>query len=192
VKEAFFMAILTQRSQRSFVWILLLPTLFLISALSWPQGQNDENSEVSRLLEDARAKAAVLSRDADEMEALTRSAVSWQTHATMLDTMKEDVNALARDVERLTAARDKASPWQRQAIDRMLPMMRELAANTTAAINHLKEQPSRPTSASYTEYLHQNAETSRELSDMISSFVQYGQTRAKLQRLEQRLEVASK
>jgi hypothetical protein len=192
VKEAFFMAMFSQSSQRSLAWTLLVPTLFLISALSWPQRQNDENPEVSRLLEDARAKAAVLSRDADEMEALTRSAVSWQTHASMLDTMKEDVNELARDVERLTAARDKASPWQQQAIDRMLPMMRELAANTTAAINHLKEQPSRPTSPSYVEYLRQNAETSRELSDMISSFVQYGQTRAKLQRLEQRLEVASK
>jgi hypothetical protein len=185
------MAMFIQSSQRSLAWILLVPTLFLISALSWPQRQNDENPEVSRLLEDARAKAAVLSRDADEMEALTRSAVSWQTHASMLDTMKEDVNELARDVEKLTAARDKASPWQQQAIDRMLPMMRELAANTTAAINHLKEQPSRPTSPSYAEYLRQNAETSRELSDMISSFVQYGQTRAKLQRLEQRLEVAS-
>jgi hypothetical protein len=186
------MAMFSQSSQRSLAWTLLVPTLFLISALSWPQRQNDENPEVSLLLEDARAKAAVLSRDADEMEALTRSAVSWQTHASMLDTMKEDVNELARDVERLTAARDKASPWQQQAIDRMLPMMRELAANTTAAINHLKEQPSRPTSPSYVEYLRQNAETSRELSDMISSFVQYGQTRAKLQRLEQRLELASK
>jgi hypothetical protein len=192
VKEAFFMAMFSQSSQRSLAWILLVPTLFLISALAWPQRQNDENPEVSRLLEDARAKAAVLSRDADEMEALTRSAVSWQTHASMLDTMKEDVNELARDVEKLTDARDKASPWQQQAIDRMLPMMRELAANTTAAINHLKEQPSRPTSPSYVEYLRQNAETSRELSDMISSFVQYGQTRAKLQRLEQRLELASK
>jgi hypothetical protein len=105
--------------------------------------------------------------------------------------MKEDVNELARDVERLTAARDKASPWRQQAIDRMLPTMRELAANTTTAINHL-EQPSRQTSASYAEHLRQKAETSRELSDMISSSVQYGQTRAELQRLDQRLEVVSK
>jgi hypothetical protein len=164
--------------------------LFLLSAVSFPL--TDENPEVSRLLEDARDKAAVLSRDADEMEALTRSDVSWQTHAAMLDIMKEDVNNLAKDVEQLTAARDKASPWQRQAIDRMLPLMRELAANTTAAINHLKEQPSRPTSGDYAQYLRQNAETSRQLSDLVSSVVQYGQTRAKLHELEQRIEVASK
>jgi hypothetical protein len=186
------MKIFNQDTHYRVAWILIVPMLLLLSAPSIAQKANDENPEVSKLLEDARDKAAVLSRDADEMEALTRSDVSWQTHAAMLDTMKEDVNDLAHDVEKLTAARDKASRWQQQAIDRMLPMMRELAANTTAAINHLKEQPSRPTSPSYAQYLRENSETSRELSDMISSFVKYGETRARLDRLQQRLEVASK
>jgi hypothetical protein len=73
----------------------------------------------------------------------------------------------------------------------MSPRIRELAANTATAINHMKEQSSQQTSTSYAEYLRQKTETSRELSDMISSFVQSGQTRAKLQRLEPRLEVVS-
>jgi hypothetical protein len=162
--------------------------LLLLSALA-PAQNNEENAEVSRLLSDAREKAAVLSRDADEMEALTRSDVSWQSHAAMLDTMKEDVNDLAKSVEKLNAARDSASSWQRQAIDRMMPLMKELASNTTAAINHLREQPTRPTSGSYTEYLKQNSETARQLSDMISSFVQFGQTRAKLEKLEKKIEI---
>ena len=169
---------------------LLTSILLLLSALA--PAQNEENAEVSRLLSDAKEKAAVLSRDADEMEALTRSDVSWQSHAAMLETMKEDVNDLARSVEKLNAARDSASSWQQQAIERMMPLMKELASNTTAAINHLKEQRTRPTSGSYTEYLKQNSETARELSDMISSFVQYGQTRAKLERLEQKLEIGSR
>ena len=164
---------------------------FLLSGLAPAQQNNEENAEVSRLLSDAREKAAVLSRDADEMEAMTRSAVSRESHATMLETMKEDVNNLAKSVEKLNAPRDSASSWQRQAIDRMMPLMKELASNTTAAINHLKEQPTRPIAGSYTEYLKQNAETARELSDMISSFVQYGQTRAKLEKLEQKLEVGN-
>jgi hypothetical protein len=47
--------------------------------------QKQENPEVTKLLADARAKAAELSRDADEMEALIRTDVSWQTHAEMLE-----------------------------------------------------------------------------------------------------------
>jgi hypothetical protein len=182
------MRIVSQGTYRLITGVLLTSMLFLLSALA-PAQNNEENAEVSRLLSDAREKAAVLSRDADEMEALTRSDVSWQSHAAMLDTMKEDVNDLAKSVEKLNAARDSASSWQRQAIDRMMPLMKELASNTTAAINHLKEQPTRPTSGSYTEYLKQNSETARQLSDMILSFVQFGQTRAKFEKLEQKLEI---
>lgn len=45
------------------------------------------------------------------MEALTRSDVSWQSHAAMLDIMKEDVIELAKSVKKLDAARDSASSW---------------------------------------------------------------------------------
>lgn len=107
------------------------------------------------------------------MEALTRSDVSWQSHASMLDTMKEDVNDMGKIVAKLEASRDSASQWQQQAIDRMIPALKELASNTTAAINHLNQERTRPTSGKYADYLRQNSETARELSDMISSFVQY-------------------
>ena len=171
--------------------LVLFSSLAVLGLLAASQN-NQENPEVTRLLADAREKAAVLSRDADEMEALTRSDVSWQTHADMLNTIKEHVNDLARTVEKLNASRDLASEWQKQAIDRVMPLMKELAANTTAAINHLNENKLRPTSGSYEEYLKENAETAHQLSDIISSFVRYGDTRARLEKLEQRLEIASR
>ena len=154
--------------------------------------RTEENPEVTRLLAEARDEAAALSKDADEMEALTRSDVSWQSHAAMLETIKDHINSLGRTIDKLNAMRDSASDWQRQAIDRSIPLMRDLAANTTAAINHLNENKLRPTSGNYTEYLRENAETAHQLSDMISGFVRYGETREKLDKLEQRLEVASR
>lgn len=183
--------LISNRGKYSLIALALLTSMFLLSGLAPAQQNNEENAEVSRLLSDAREKAAVLSRDADEMEALTRSEVSWQSHAAMLDTMKEDVNELAKSVEKLNAARDSASSWQRQAIDRMMPLMKELASNTTAAINHLRDLQTRPVSAEYANYLKENSETARQLSDMISSFVQYGQIRAKLEKLEQKLEIGN-
>jgi hypothetical protein len=185
------------KAARWFLTLALLATLpvacarFTFTAIAQPV-QSEENPDVTRLLSNARDKAAVLSKDADELEALTRSNVSWQSHAAMLDKVKDDVNDLARIIEQLNAARDSASPWQQQAIDRMIPLMKELASNTTAAINHLRENQIRPTSGSYTEYLKENSETARKLSDLISSVVEYGQARAKLDKLEQKLEVASK
>jgi uncharacterized protein Yka (UPF0111/DUF47 family) len=154
--------------------------------------QAQENPEVTRLLADARDKAAQLSKDADEMESLTRTDADWETHADALNRMKEDVNSLARDTEKLAAARNSASPWQKQAIDRMLPLMKDLASNTTAAINHLSQNKTRPTTPEYTEYLKENDDTAHQLADTISNFVQYGHARAKMEKLEQKLEIASR
>ena len=152
-----------------------------------------ENPEITQLLADARDKAAELSRDADEMEALIRTDVSWQTHAEMLESVKEHINQLGRIAAQLEQKRDSASQWQQQAIDRMLPVLKELAANTTVAINHLNENKTRPLQiSSYPQYLKENAEAAHNLSDMISSFVKYGDSRAKVEKLEQKLEMASR
>jgi hypothetical protein len=172
------------------VGVLTVSMLFLFSTpLS---AQKQENPEVTKLLADARDKAAELSRDADEMEALIRSDVSWQTHAEMLESAKEHVNQLGRLAAQLEQKRDSASQWQQQAVDRMLPVLKELATNTTAAINHLNENKLRPTTGSYPQYLRENAEAAHNLSDMISSFVKYGDSRAKVEKLEQKLEIASR
>ena len=165
------------------MWLLAAPVA---------RGQNTENPEVTRLLAEARDHAAQLSRDADEMEALTRSDVSWQSHAAELENIKDHVNQLGRIAQQLQDSRSSSSVWQQQAIDRMIPLLKELASNTTAAINHLNENRERPTMGNYPEYLRENSETAHQLADMISSFVKYGETRAKLEKLEQRLEVASK
>jgi uncharacterized protein Yka (UPF0111/DUF47 family) len=172
-------------------WLAAALVGFVMLPLSAPCfAAAQENPEVTTLLNQARDEAAVLSRDADEMEALTRTAASWETHADTLHRIKEDVNKLAKTTEKLVSARGSASPWQRQAIDRMVPLMRDLASNTTAAINHLNQNRLRPTTPDYTEYLKDNDETAHQLADTLSNFVQYGQTRAKMEKLEQRLEVA--
>jgi hypothetical protein len=176
-------------SHRSATYALLV--LFVVFAVPLLFAVEQENPEITKLLSDAREKAAVLSRDADEMESLTRSDVSWQSHAAMLGTMKDDVNDMGKVVEKLEASRNSASQWQGQAIDRMVPLLKELASNTTAAINHLNEERNRPTSGEYAEYLRQNSQTARELSDLVSSFVRYRETRAKLEKLEQKLETGS-
>jgi hypothetical protein len=185
------MRISNQRTSEVTTAVLVM-LMLLISATLSPAAAKPENTEVAQMLLEAKQHAAELATDADELESLTRSNVSWQSHADKLEQIKEHVNAMGQLVPKLVASRDSASPWQQQAIDRMIPLLKELAANTSAAIEHLKQHPERPTSGAYTEYLKENTETAHQLSDMISSFWRYGQTRAKLENLEQKLEIASK
>jgi hypothetical protein len=86
-------------AHRLMVGIAMSSMLFLASQRI--SAQSDENPQVTQLLTEARDRAAVLSTDADEMEALIRSDTSWQTHATMLEQVKEHVNQLGSIAEKL-------------------------------------------------------------------------------------------
>ena len=146
------------------------------------------NAEVAAQLDAARSEAYELANDADQMTTLIRNDIGWQTHAEMLTEIKEHVNNMGKILAKLQSERDEASPWQQQAIDRMVPLLKDIATNTTAAIEHLNQNQLRPVSGDYKDYLQQNADTAHALADMISSFDQYGRTRAKLEELQDKIE----
>jgi uncharacterized phage infection (PIP) family protein YhgE len=153
--------------------------------------ERKDSAEVTDLLSQAAQEAAQLSRDADEMESLLHSDVSWQSHADMLNRIRDDVNTMGRTVARLNTTYESGSEWQRQAVDRILPLLRELASNTTAAINHLNANQARPTTPDYVNYLEENAETAHQLAEMTSDLVKYAKSRTTLEKLEDKLELPS-
>ena len=173
---------------------LLVVALFgsttLLPPALWPVTRNPPNAEVAAQLDAANAEAAELARNADEMTSLLHSDVSWESHAEMLNRIKDHVNNMGKIAAKLQEEREEASPWQQQAIDRMVPMLKEIAANTTAAIEHLNQNRERPTTPDYVEYLQQNADTAHELADMISAVDQYGRERTKLERLQDKIEAS--
>ena len=151
--------------------------------------ERQDNTEVTDLLSQAALEAAQLSRDADDMESLLHSDVSWQSHADMLNRIRDDVNTLGRTVARLNTTYESGSEWQQQAVDRILPLLRELASNTTAAINHLNANQLRPTTPDYVSYLEENATTAHQLAQMTSDLVKYAKSRATLEKMEDKLEL---
>jgi NTP pyrophosphatase (non-canonical NTP hydrolase) len=176
-------------SQKASIY-LLFTVLFFASTFfierSWAI-QNAENADVQDLLYQAREQAVGLDKDADTMETFVRSDLDWRTHAAYLDQVKEHINNLGKIVEKLQAERGKASPWQQQTIDRSIPLLQELATNTTNAINHLNQNQIRPVSGDYPTWLRENAETAHELASLISDTIEYGRTRSRLQKLEEQL-----
>jgi hypothetical protein len=147
----------------------------------------EESDQLAQLLEEARTEAGELAKDADETESLIRSDVSWQTHAVMLDNVKEHVNNMARIIDKLTAARSSGSELQEQAVDRILPLLKELATNTTNAINYLNENKTRPLGDPYTQYLRDNADTAHQLASTVSSLFEYEKTMNKMGELKNKL-----
>jgi hypothetical protein len=146
-----------------------------------------ESQQLTDLLSDASNEALELASDADEMQSLILNDTSWVTHALMLAKVKEHVDNMALIIEKLSKAQKSGSELQEQAVQQMLPLVKELSANTTAAINYLNRNKARPISDSYTQYLNKNADTARELSSIISSLLDYQKSMADIEKLRSKL-----
>lgn len=180
-----------KRTVPLFTLILLLAAL---SALP-PLGTADieDSKEVSDPIAQAKTEAIQLKNDAADMESFTLSTLGWQTHASKITEIKEHVNALGKTVSKLDQTKRAASAWQKTAIERINPILRELAANTTGIIDHLnKEQGRLLNTQDHKDYLKANAQLASNMAEVVSDFVDYGQTKAKFENLSRKLELAER
>jgi hypothetical protein len=146
-----------------------------------------ESQQLTQLLEDARNEALELANDADDCQTLTTSDDKWATHALMLARVKGHVDNMALIIDKLNKAQKSGSALQEQAVQQMLPLVKELSDNTTAAINHLNRNKSRPVSDAYNQYLEKNAETARQLSNMITALCEYEKSMTDIERVRSKL-----
>jgi hypothetical protein len=148
-----------------------------------------DSEHVAKLLSEAKTMAFQIKEDAVAMEGFTRMDVSWESHAVAINQIKDHVNALEKQEALLKDARNAASPWQRTAIDRIVPYLDELEGYTSAVIERINDKPARFLTADYKDFLEANADYATDLAAMIGEFVDYGKTRDRLHRLGNKLEI---
>ena len=162
------------------------------SAMAAPDGSPD-SEQVAKLLFEAKSQAVQLREDASIMESYTRfTSGGWEAHVATVNTMREHVNATTRLVNRMESARATASPWQEVALDRIKPLLKEIASNTESVINYINTNPKRMSMPKYKEYIETNADVADKLAGLITDFVDYGKTKSKLEQLTTRLELPEK
>jgi hypothetical protein len=161
--------------------LLYLVVLPLLSAAV----TRETSAKLTELLWDARDEAVQLSSDADQMLILSGS--NWLTHDLMLHKIRGHVDDMEIIVRKLNETQRSGSDVQQQAVEQMIPLVRELSENTTAAIHYLNQNKNRPPSDTYRQYLQKNADTARELSSMVSSLVDYEQSMADITELRRKL-----
>jgi cytochrome c-type biogenesis protein CcmH/NrfF len=173
----------------SFCTLALIVAVVLSARLESKDAPAADNPEVTKLLETIETQAADLQRDSDELESFTHSNLSWESHADELTRIKERINAIGKTIQQLENLRSSASPWQQEAIDRIVPLAQKLASNTQAAIEHLNANRQQLHDPQYQQYLKSNAEVARNLSALVRDFVEYGKTKTTMEALERKLEV---
>ena len=148
-----------------------------------------DSEHVAKLLSEAKTMAFQIKEDAVAMEGYTRMNVSWESHAIAINQIREHVNALEKHEAKLKDARNAASPWQKTAIDRIVPYLDELEGYTSAIIERINDQPKRLFTDEYKDFLQANADYATDLAAMIGDFVDYGKTKDRVERLGNKLEI---
>ena len=162
---------------------------FLIFAPALRAVELPDSDHVNKLLADARTMAFQLKMDADVMESFTRSTASWETHAVQITFIKEHVNDLFKQEAKLKDARMVASPWQKTAIDRIMPYLDELEGYTSAVIEHINASPRNLNTPEYKDYLEANVDYAGDLAARISDFITYGKNKERMEYLNDKLEL---
>lgn len=171
-------------------WAKYIATIAMLLAFSFAaRAQSSDSPRVNELLKNVKGHAALATHDAELLESFTRSNLSFESHATQINMIKEHINNLIEDHNGMIAARDEASPWQQRAIDRTDPLVKEIADRLTATINHLNKNQSQIKMKAYQDYVHSNYELITTLDKMVSDFVNYEEAKTKADGLEEKLEL---
>jgi hypothetical protein len=101
--------------------IVLFPFLLSLTA----HATKPENPQLTQLLADANDEAFELARDATDTQMLIRTDENWVDHALMLEKMKGHVDNLAL-IDKLSKAQKSGSELQEQAVEQMLPLVKQL------------------------------------------------------------------
>jgi hypothetical protein len=169
-------------------WVFWAIALLSLMPTASARGFKD-SEEVSGLLAQAKTEAVQLKQDTEEMNTFVRDKLSWHTHATQIDEIKRHVNNLGELVAKMNNAESTASPWQRQSIREVTPLLDALAETVTSTIDHLSANQDRLHSAPYPDYVSANADMASDLAQLVSDYVAYGEAKHKAEELSRKLEL---
>ncbi len=144
--------------------------------------------EVTRQLKETRALVGQLNVDADKLQSFTNgSQLKWQTHAFQLNRIRDQVNSVGEQLDWLQKMKSMSAPWQQGAIDRTVRTAADLAARTTAAIEHLSEHRNYLFAPDYVNHLRAIAALSSDMNETLTDHLKFAEAQDNLQRLEERL-----
>jgi len=148
-----------------------------------------DNAEINRLFADAKSEALELKTDADDMVAFNRMDLTAHSYAEKITMIKEHVNNTGKLLVKLENAKADGAAWQQTAIDRIAPLLREMAENTSATITYFNENKDRVHLDEFKEYINTNYDLATDLEALIRNFVDYGNAKEKYEDLGRTLEI---
>ena len=95
----------------------------------------------SAILSKSKLEAIRLREDANQMKDITRNNAAWDSHAAYSAIIADDIDTMIDKINPGDEARGSDSPWQQAAIDKIKPLMKELATTMEAVFTVMLTKP---------------------------------------------------
>jgi hypothetical protein len=174
--------------KRSIARITILSLLLPAGMLT---AQKADSKAVNNLLAEVKLHDDQAEDDASTLGTYARSNLHWQTHGTRLNQIKVHVNDLIQDSNQLTSLREEGSPWQQEAIDRISPLLPQMALHLTVTINHFNDHLNQIQMKPYHDYVRENQKLIHTAHAIISNLVDYAEAKARMDALEKDLQLSA-
>ena len=147
--------------------------------------------EASELLVEIKGLSTQLAEDSHYLDLHSRwNQLNWKSHASHLEQIRTDINAMGERLQRLQDIYSMIAPWQQEAVDRITPKAAALATQTEAAIGHLNEYQGRTWTPSYGDPVRAMSDHAEEIRVDVRMFLDYANTSDQLKGLEKQIEFA--
>lgn len=151
-------------------------------------GASDNPRETLRELEISAKQAQ---DDADQLRAYSSNVnISADAHISELNALKREINTMGKELASLENERPSLSLWERQAIDKVAPLLTAEVQSADDAIRFVNNHRSYLWSPDYRSDASSMWSDSHQIADTLRDYLKYSQTHDQEQNLKTRLGVA--
>lgn len=112
--------------------------------------------ESRRTLESMLVSVNQIRTEADQLVGFTKNSLAdRQLHAAQMEMIKSNFDMVNRNLQALDRERPSLAPWEVQALEQVVPLLKDAADADTKAIQYFNENPLNLTALSYRNYAEQ-------------------------------------
>ncbi|MCW5977590.1 MAG: hypothetical protein KIT09_05915 [Bryobacteraceae bacterium] len=138
-----------------------------------------------RTLQEIETLARSSSYDADVLTRMIENpSSSSDSQMSQLMNRKTEINKMGNDLAMLENERDTPTPWEREAVDKVHPLLKEAAEDTSNAIRHFDENRNFLWARQYRNNAKGVAHDSQRIASTLGDYLKYEKLRDREARIE--------
>jgi hypothetical protein len=139
-----------------------------------------------------QASAAAVADEAGQLKMIASSQSSPDSHLAKLTALKGEVNRMGQEIGSLKAERESLAPWEKQAVDEVLPLFQATAVDTEGAIECFNEERYHLWTKPYRDYADRVWQDSEQIAQTLKRYLKYDQLREQEVEVEERIRAESR